>query len=628
MKYLLLSLLFVLALSADAQKYHELEAENQLKFSRIQDTMEAFYQVNGTQKGTGYNPYKRWEYWSKRALSADGMIIPQGEAYARAKKFRDRYGEQSRAVTGNYIDLGPSSAVNTSTWSSHLGRVTGIGIDPSDPTHMIVSSPGGGVWKTTNTGNSWTPLYDTEDLLNVYSADISPGNSQLYLIGTSGRGIRKSTDGGVSWTSSTGESDSDTYSRFLFNPENPNTVLAIGQYFNRVYLSTDAGSTWSIVHSHSGDMLDLEYMPGDTSVVYAGGYGAIMKSTDGGRSFTNLTGPWGSIGPIMVSTTAADDQCIYALQAINSSRGLQGVYRSLDAGTTWTTQIDSTGGNNNYLGYTQSQNSSQAPRDMDIAVSQSNINEVHIAGVETWKSTNAGTSFTQSTDWNLSSSLPFIHADVDLLIYKGDTLFAGTDGGLFYSIDAAVSWTDISEGMTVRQFYRIGVSKTDEDRVSGGSQDNGTGVLRDGVWYDWLGADGMETFIDWSNKDILYGTSQNGTLYKSLTGGNSRTSPAQAPGSGNWVTPLEQDPKTATTLYTGKRQVSKSIDSGASWDSISAFSPGSLVDEMKIVPDDPAIIYAAVNDTLWKTSDGGAIWIDASPTTVFFRNKLHHFAPN
>jgi len=165
----------------------------------------------------------------------------------------------------------------------------------------------------------------------------------------------------------------------------------------------------------------------------------------------------------------------------------------------------------------------------------------------------------------------------------------------------------------VRQFYRIGASQTVTDMVSGGSQDNGTGVLVNGVWKDYLGADGMETFIDWSNANIMYGNVQNGQLWKSTDGGNNRIFVSQVGGEGAWVTPTEQDPVNANTIYHGKGEIYKSTNGAISWDTISNLQIGENCNEIEIASSNNQVIYASWGSLLYKTVNGGASWTNISP---------------
>ena len=183
-------------------------------------------------------------------------------------------------------------------------------------------------------------------------------------------------------------------------------------------------------------------------------------------------------------------------------------------------------------------------------------------------------------------------------------LFVGSDGGIFKADDpTSVNsdyYMDLTPGLGIRQFYRIGISQTDPVIVTGGSQDNGSSVLRaDGNWYDWWGADGMEGFVDKNNSQILYGTSQFGSFVKSIDGGDDVINVAQPDGKGgqnnwNWVVPFEQDPIVQNTIYCAFDQVYKSIDSGVNWTAISQ-NFGDDIDELKIAPTDSNKMYLAVD---------------------------------
>jgi hypothetical protein len=216
-----------------------------------------------------------------------------------------------------------------------------------------------------------------------------------------------------------------------------------------------------------------------------------------------------------------------------------------------------------------------------------------------------------------SQNIGYCHADIDMMMYHNDKIYVGSDGGIFVANDplnvSSTYYTDLSAGLGIRQFYKIGISQTDPVIVSGGSQDNGTSVYRaDGIWYDWLGADGMETFIDHSDNNIIYGTSQTGVLYKSLNQGEAYFGlPSPEDKRGNWVTPFEQDPQVAATIYTGYDEVYKSeaggedVDDLQSWVSISQNFENNL-SHLKIAPSDSDTMYAASGLNLYKTSSGGS----------------------
>ncbi|MDA0317163.1 MAG: YCF48-related protein [Bacteroidetes bacterium] len=318
-------------------------------------------------------------------------------------------------------------------------------------------------------------------------------------------------------------------------------------------------------------------------------------------------------GAKMIGVSSDNPNVVYLLE--ESSGRFGGFYKSIDGGDNFI-KLDHTG--KNYFGYssTASDDRGQAPRDMDVIVNPNDANDVHIAGILSWRSTDGGTNFNITSQWvpqnAANQNIGYCHADIDIMIYRNNKIFVGSDGGIFVANDplnvSSAYYTDLSSGLGIRQFYKIGISQTNPVIVSGGSQDNGTSLYRtDTQWYDWLGADGMETFVDHSDSNILYGTSQLGSLYKSTNQGDSYQGIGFGQ-SGNWVTPFEQDPIALNTIYTGYSQVYKSIDGGSTWNSVSQ-DFGTNLNHLKIAQSNNQIMYAAYGGLLYRTTDGGlTLW--------------------
>ena len=612
LRYFVLILLFGLAFTPDGQSqiWEKMAMETEMTLSEIIDSTERYFDIVGREKGMGYKPFRRWQYEAECSLDEFGNVRFYEDDLNEYVKFAKRNPPQAlKSVATEYTELGPVSAVNTATWSSALGRFSAVGLDINDPLHVITGSPTGGIWRTVDGGNTWDACYDYHSSMYIQSLEISHADRNKYFAGTSSE-ILYSEDGGRTWDRVDSGPTGQQVNTIIMDPTDENILLATDRFANRIWRSTDGGLNWSVVYSAPDDTYDIEFKPGNPDIVYASGRGFVAKSTDNGATWSALTGPWAG-GVLMLAVTDAAPSNVYALQ--EQSGGYNGTFISTDEGATWTTQSDNSSGSNNILTYNQNSTGGQAPRDMDIVVSPYDEDEVYVAGTELWKSTDAGETFTKVADWLVNSSLPFIHADVDLLYYNNNAFYAGTDGGLFVSTDNATSWTDWTSGTGVRQFYRIGVAATEVDRVSGGSQDNGTGTLVNGVWYDWVGADGMETLIDWSDEDVLYTCIQFGGLYKSIDGGQTRTSITNSPGgNGSWVTPTEQDPSNAATIYQAKQEVHKSTNGGASWTAISSIGHGGNARELEIAPSNNQYIYVSWGSTLYRTTDGGTSWNDVS----------------
>lgn len=617
MKTKLLSLLIVFASAAFGQKYLDMIDKGTFTVEQIETSAEKYFDTAGRGRGTGYKQFRRWLYQANRSRKNDGVLISTNEQFRNLRKYKQLQKSKEKpdfVSTANWTDLGPDYWNATSGWNPGVGRITSIGIHPTDLNTYIVGGPNCGVWKTTNNGGTWLNTTDGFQDLNVWALEINPNNANQYWWGSNNGDVFVSNNAGQTWQEISFPGSS-TIERILIHPTDVNTVFISS---GGLYKTTNGGASWSLV-APSTRGYDIEFKPGDPSVVYFSG-DRVYKSTNGGDSFTELNGGFSSSQTKMMAVTAANPNILYVVEELNRQFG--GLFKSTNSGASFSKIQSSTGASNNYFGYDAAGNDDrgQAPRDMDITVNPNDANEIIIGGIQTWKSTNGGSSFNLNSYWTPSGAssrnVGYIHADVDILKWKGNKVFAGTDGGIYTSTNSGASYTDKTTGISCREFYRIGVSKTDPNVVSGGSQDNGTSVMRGNGrnWFCWLGADGMETFVDWSNSSKLYGTSQFGSMYKSTNQGNSRSgiSKPSGVGNGSWVTPFEQDPQNASTIYVGFKEVFKSTNEGGSWTAISSFGGGNL-DELKIAPSNNNYIYAADGSTLRRTKNGGGSWSTISP---------------
>jgi hypothetical protein len=167
----------------------------------------------------------------------------------------------------------------------------------------------------------------------------------------------------------------------------------------------------------------------------------------------------------------------------------------------------------------------------------------------------------------------------------------------------------MTNGLGIRQFYNLGLSKTDPNKFGGGSQDNGTYMYTSGTgWHGWLGADGFEVAIAPDN-NVIYGTSQNGTFYKSTSGGTNTVSITQ-PGGGAWNTPFVMHPTNPSILYVGNSTgVRKTTNGMSSWTTIGNFNPAAIND-MAIAVSNPLYLYASVKERIWVSKNDGGSWTE------------------
>ena len=590
-----------------AQEYLKMMESETYTVQEIIDNGEAYFAERDQGKGSGYVQFKRWEYNAKRLMNEAGYL-PKTEAVLAEIENYNAYLNTSSAtrqsLTDNWEELGPQDWNATTSWNPGVGRITGIAIDQNNSDHMIVGANTGGVWKTIDGGENWMPLGDYFSNLRVYSVTIHPTNSDHYFFGSTNGLIYHSLDAGATWNL-LGDMGSSSVNKILIHPTDPSIIFATSQN-GGIRKSSDGGLNWVAAVTDSQGY-DIEFKPNNPNVVYATGTN-FHVSYNGGESFsTNVTF---ESAPKMIGVSPSDENVIYVLEASGGSFG--GIYKSVNAGFTFS-ELDHEG--RNYFGYDTAgfDSGGQAPRDMDIAVNPEDANEVHIAGVLTWKSTDGGENFSCTSDWvpgnAENANIGYCHADVDLLLFNGTTLFAGTDGGIFKAEDTAnvtaEYYEDLTAGLGIRQLYKIGITQTPEVIITAGSQDNGSSFYSEAEgWKDWIGADGMEGFIDKDNSSKMFGMIQFGGVYRTFNGGQT-TSGISIPSQGNWVTPFEQDPILTDVIYIGLNRVYKSVASGNNWTAISQELGGNL-NQLKIANSNNLVIYASRGGLLFKTEDGGA----------------------
>lgn len=625
MKQTLLLIFTLVSFSLYAQEYKDMIDAGTFTVQEIQERAEDYFENRDKGRGSGWIQYKRWEYFARKMRDENGYLKSENFLYdewARYSQVQNTINaNRTSSFNDDWSEIGPTYWNQTSGWNPGVGRLSSFAVQTSDQNHIIGGSIGGGIWKTLDGGTNWQPLSDNHGNMYAYSLAMDQSNTSTYYWGSSSGRIYKSTDGGAVW-SQIGSAGGSSILKILIHPTNSNVLFACSVN-SGLYKSTDAGTSWTQVLSPSRTY-DVEFDPNDSSIVFASGNN-FYRSTDGGDTFTQITGF--RSGPKMIGVSAADSNKVYVVEASGSVFG--GFYRSTDNGLTFS-DIDHT--SYNYFGYESdgSDNLGQAPRDMGIAISPTDADEVHIAGINTWRSTDGGDSFVITSQWVPGSAanqnIGYCHADVDDIEFVGNNLYAVTDGGIFVAETTATLspsyYRDLTDGMGIRQFYLMGISQTDPVIISAGSQDNGTSIYKaDGSWYDWLGADGFESIIDINDPSTVYGTIYNGTMYKTFNQGDNVSS-IPRPQQTGWVTPLEQDSNGA--LYFGGSQVYQSLNGGNSWASISQ-SLGGFTDQVKIAASNRNVIYASVDGNLYKTSNGGAtIWSTLSGFTGFINSIAIH----
>lgn len=559
-------------------------------------------------KGSGYKPFMRWEYHWKNNTNSQGYLITPQEIQNAFLQKKNAMSNRINANTvlapvSNWQPVGPFTHTNTGSWSSGQGRVNVVHQDPSNPNTIYIGTPAGGIWKSTNAGDSWIPLSDNLPQIGVSGIAIHPTNSDIIYIATGDPdasdtysiGVMKSTNGGLTWNT-TGLAFTVT-NRFagdlLINPNNPSMLwcaTSVG-----IYRTIDAGVSWTLEQAGDFSQGRIRLKPGDSNTVYAVSNNRFYRSTNAGDTFTVITtGLPTASGRMIMDVTAANANYVYILSA-TTANAMQGVYRSTDGGTTWT----KTSGTVNTFESTQSW------YDLAFAVSPTNADEVYTGCLNIWKSINGGAAFTKLNNWNAPTSQTYTHADIHFLRFFGNKLYCGSDGGVYVSENNGSSFTDKTASAQIGQFYKIAVAKQTASKMVGGLQDNGGYAYSNSIWKNYYGADGMDTAIDPNNSNLYYGFIQNGgSMYVSNNGGNSITSSVAKPTdeTGNWVTPLVAN--SAGELFSGYNNLY--LLSQGNWiqQNVSQISSGRL-DLVTIDPSDDDIMYVVDGVELFKSIDKG-----------------------
>ena len=516
---------------------------------------------------------------------------------------------------------------NTISWSAVGpgnigGRIRSIIINPSNSNEILIGSVSGGIWKTTNGGTSWSPKLDTQDPIAIGSM-VLVGSSTVYA-GTGegwwnidavyGGGIYKSTNFGDSWTllSSTVGANIWNFRNVLRMTVDPsgniyavtkayNAKGGVGGYYANggLYRSTDGGSTWSKISttSISGYYAGTDVIAISSSVILfsTDSYG-IYRTTNSGTSWTQITSglPTNSFNRIALTQDPNNSSTIYAVFAANTTGapyyGLRGIYKSTNGGLNWSQltsppTIYSTG----YLSYL----SAQGWYDNIVSINPFNSNHIYVGGVEIMKSTDGGSSWIQVSYWYPGYGSPYVHADHHAIVFdpnNSGTIYGGNDGGIFKTTDNGDNWTDLNNGLEITQFYG-GAVYTTGSTFYGGTQDNGHLKYTSGTsWSEVEGGDGGYAAQDQLNSSIAYEEYVYLQMAKTTNGGttwNDCITGLTDAGNGNYclfISPFSINPENSSVLIAGSDNVWITSNGAGNWTASSGtLSSGENISAVTVV---------------------------------------------
>ncbi len=479
------------------------------------------------------------------------------------------------------------------------GRVSGFAVHPKDRSIYYVAVASGGVWKTTNRGTTWEPVFENEGSYSIGCVVLDPKNPNVVWVGTGeanaqrsvgyGDGVYRSTDGGRTWKN-LGLKASGHIQDIVIDPRDSNVVYvaAHGPLWSAggergVYKTTDGGKTWERVLFVSDDTgaASLVMDPRNPDILYASAWqrrrhvftyigggpeSGIYKSVDAGKTWTKAQSgiPGGDLGRIGLAISPADPDYLYA--TVDAGENGSGIYRSTDGAARWERR-------GSYI--------AQAMYYGQIVADPKDRERVYLHDVYLQVSDDGGRTVRPLGERNK-------HVDNHALwIDPDDTrhCLVGCDGGIYETFDHGATW-QYKQNLPVTQFYRVAVDNAlpfynvyggtqDNSSVGGPSRTKSPGGIANDDWFVTLGGDGFHQQIDPTDPNIVYSVLQYGVASRldRRTGRRVGISPVEGKGEPalrwNWDSPLKISPHAPKRLYFAANRVFRSDDRGDHWKPIS-----------------------------------------------------------
>lgn len=499
------------------------------------------------------------------------------------KELRRSRDPQQQAAGEFWAPVGPSSMSMTDWIMGRVaGRLNAVTPVPGNEDTVYVGAAAGGVWKTTDAGASWTPVFDQVGTLPIGAVTLDPNDTNSVWVGTGdkngggcagyfGQGVFLSSDGGTTWTARNG-ADATAMPLSIVNavavqPTDSNVVLvggagacgATGALSGAgVFRSADRGLTWTRVLSNNVE--DIVFVPG-TNTVYAGLIGiGVSKSTDGGATWNPVSNGLNASGSrLRLAMSPSDSNTLYALIG-------QRLYRTIDGGTNWTqTNAAACEGQCSY--------------NLTIAVHPNDPSTILLGTIRHHRSVNGGATLSAMTStWGTSQK---VHQDTHVVRYSASNpnrFWVGTDGGLWRTDDGGLSYVNMNANLNITQFYDVAVHPNDVNIVFGGAQDNGSSGRRTSLQWGltFASGDGFMNAVDPTNPSRVFQTSYPSSNFPTIVRSNASGSLGSfelMPRAGlvassqfPWVTPLAV---AGNQLFVASNTLYRTTTDGSSWTAVS-----------------------------------------------------------
>lgn len=464
---------------------------------------------------------------------------------------------------------------NPSVQTTGMGRVSMLVYHPTDSNILFAVTASGGVFKSSNEGQTWKPLSDLLPQTACASLLINPLNPEVMYLGTGdanynsgGLGVYKTTNGGKSWFVSNTGMGNRMISEMVFTPGDTNTIIAACS--DGIYKSTNNGSTWVKKTTVTTSYRDISYRPQSTQILYAASNTHFYRSFNNGETWSqiNINSTITCAG-IKLAVCPSDTSRLYCVAwKTGGTSPFGGLYQSTNNGSTFTLMADTP----NILGYSGTGNTmdGQGAYNLALIVDPNNANTLYVGAINVWKSTNQGSNFTLLSHWGYG-----VHADKHGFLFSPfnpNKLFIYHDGGLDRTTNGGGTWTTFEDGLSASEFYKMGSSQLAKDYILGGLQDNGMDVsinknyatVRGGDWTGDFAADAFDSSMVYENGGIKRNLFSNATAAINGRGGIYIVHPNDS----NVMFELDTNVWRTNNLRANPA-------SGVSWTKISAI-PGSL----------------------------------------------------